>query len=142
MQTIDLPDPPRLLIATGLAQIDAADAQAAPIDRWLAVYARRQPGCRALIDALYGVGTVTAPTILAELGDARRFRNGEAVVRCTGLDVTVYSSDGKRGAGRLSRQGPEVLRWALFEAAKSSARATAPDHDYYHPAPAEVVAMT
>jgi transposase len=75
---------------------------------------------------------VTAPTILAELGDARRFRNGDAVVRYTGLDVTVYSSDGKRGAGRLSRQGPEVLRWALFEAAKSSARASAPDHDYYH----------
>src|SRR4029453_14301722 len=26
---------------------------------------------------------------------------------------------------------PEVLRWALFEAAKSSARRTAPDHAYY-----------
>ncbi len=60
---------------------------------------------------------------MAELGDARRFRNGDAVVRYTGLDVTVYSSDGKRSPGRLSRQGPEVLRWALFEAAKSSARA-------------------
>jgi hypothetical protein len=24
-----------------------------------------------------------------------------------------------------------VLRWALFEAAKSTAHATAPDHDYY-----------
>ena len=60
-----------------------------------------------------------------------RFRNGDAVVRHTGLDVTVYSSDGKRSPGRLSRQGPEVLRWALFEAAASSARTTAPDHDYY-----------
>jgi transposase len=132
LQTIALPDPSRLLVATGLAQIDAADAQAAPIDRWLAVYARRQPGCRALVDALYGVGRVTAPTILAELGDARRFRNGDAAVRYTGLDVTVYSSDGKRTAGRLSRQGPEVLRWALFEAAKSSARANAPDYAYYN----------
>ena len=80
---------------------------------------------------LYGVGSVTAPTILAELGDARRFRNGDAVVRHTGLDVTVYSSDGKLSPGHLSRQGPELLRWALFEAAKSSARASAPDHRYY-----------
>jgi transposase len=129
--TVGLPDPSRLLVATALAQIDAADARTAPIDRWLTAYARRQPGCRALIDQLYGVGPITAPTIVAELGDARRFRNGDAVVRYTGLDVTVYSSDGKRSAGRLSRQGPEVLRWALFEAAKSSARVTAPDHAYY-----------
>lgn len=128
---VDLPDPSRLLIATGFAEIDAADAAVAPIDRWLGAYARHQAGCRALIDQVYGVGAVTAPTIVAELGDARRFRNGDAVVRYTGLDVTVYSSDGKRSPGRLSRQGPEVLRWALFEAAKNSARTSAPDHDYY-----------
>jgi transposase len=131
LERVDLPEPSRLLIATGLGEVDAVDARVAPLDRWLSVYARRQPGCRALIDELYGVGPVTAPTILAELGDARRFRNGDAVVRYTGLDVTVYSSDGKRTPGRLSRQGPEVLRWALFEAAKCSARASAPDHDYY-----------
>jgi transposase len=131
LATVDLPTPSRLLVATGLDQIDAADAAVDPIDGWLGVYARRQPGCKALIEQCYGVGPVTAPTILAELGDARRFRNGDAVVRYTGLDVTVYSSDGKRSPGHLSRQGPEVLRWALFEAAKSSSRATAPDHAYY-----------
>lgn len=83
------------------------------------------------VERAFGVGPVTAPTILAELGDARRFRNGDAVVRHTGLDVTVYSSDGKRSPGHLSRQGPEVLRWALFESAKSASRAAAPDHSYY-----------
>jgi transposase len=53
------------------------------------------------------------------------------VVRYAGLDITVWSSDTKRSPGHLARQGPEVLRWALFEAAKSSARRTAPDHAYY-----------
>lgn len=128
---VQVPDPSRLLITTGLARIDVADTQIAPIDRWLTMYARRQPGCKALIAQLYGVGDVLGATILAEMGDARRFRNGDAVVRYTGLDVTVYSSDGKRSAGKLARQGPPVLRWALFEAAKSSARPTAPDHAYY-----------
>jgi transposase len=131
LRHVDLPAPSLLLVLTGLAQIEDAAAQTVPIDRWLAAYARHQPGCRALIDQLYGIGPVTAPTILAELGDVRRFRNGDAVVRYTGLDVTVYSSDGKRSPGHLSRQGPEVARWALFEAAKSTARTTAPDHDYY-----------
>jgi transposase len=67
-----------------------------------------------------------APTILAELGGARRFANGDAVVRHTGQDVTVYSSDSKRSPGHLSRQGPPVLRWALFEAAQCAARPTSP----------------
>ena len=34
-------------------------------------------------------------------------------------------------AGRLSRQGPPVLRWAVYEAGKTHARSTAPDHAYY-----------
>jgi hypothetical protein len=37
----------------------------------LARLARRQPGCQAL-DALYGIGSVTAVAIWAELGDVRR----------------------------------------------------------------------
>jgi transposase len=43
----------------------------------------------------------------------------------------VYSSDGKRSPGRLSRQGPEALRWCLFEAGKAHARAGAPGYAYY-----------
>jgi transposase len=53
------------------------------------------------------------------------------VVRATGLDITVSASDGKRSPGHLSRQGPEVLRWALFEAAKAAARPRSPDYGYY-----------
>ena len=61
----------------------------------------------------------------------------DSVVRITwcgfaGLDVTVYSSDGKRSPGHLSRQGSPELRWAAFEAAKSAARRGSPDHGYYH----------
>jgi len=42
----------------------------------------------------------------------------------------VYSSDTKRAAGHLSRQGPPLLRWALYESAKCAARPAAPDHGY------------
>ncbi|MGH3282066.1 MAG: hypothetical protein ACRDNW_23425, partial [Trebonia sp.] len=43
----------------------------------------------------------------------------------------VWSSDRKGPPGRLSRQGPPVLRWAVYEAGKTHARASAPDHAYY-----------
>jgi transposase len=62
--------------------------------------------------------------------DRVRFTSSRFAVRHTGLDVTVYSSDNKRTPGQLARQGPPVLRWALFEAAKCAARAGSPDHGY------------
>src|SRR5215216_5167338 len=64
-------------------------------------------------------------------GRARRFAGGDQVVRATGLDITVSTSDGRRSPGQLSRQGPEVLRWALFEAAEAAARPSSPDYAYY-----------
>ena len=36
-----------------------------------------------------------------------------------------------RAGGFLSRQGPETLRWALYEAAKNSSHHRSPDHQYY-----------
>jgi transposase len=41
------------------------------------------------------------------LGGAGRFSSSRKAVWFAGLDVTVYSSDGKRSPGRLSRQGPQ-----------------------------------
>ena len=55
----------------------------APLDKELRAYARRQPGCKALM-AHYGIGELTAVTILAELGDARRFANSRDAVRYAG----------------------------------------------------------
>jgi transposase len=121
----------RELVELGLRMIDALDRELAPLTRELGVFARRQAGCRALIASLYGVGPVSATAILAELGDARRFSSSDDAVRHAGLDVTVHQSDCKRAPGRLSHQGPEVLRWALFEAALSGARVGSPDHGYY-----------
>ena len=80
---------------------------------------------------LYGVGPVTALALTCWLGGKDRFSSSRKAVRFAGLDITVYSSDRKGPPGRLSRQGPPVLRWAAYEAGKTHARSTAPDHAYY-----------
>ena len=64
------------------------------------------------------------------LRDVGIFASREAV-RYSGLDITVHQSDARRAPGRLSRQGPSALRWALFEAAQCARRPGSPDHDYY-----------
>jgi len=110
--------------------IEHVNAQLAPLNRDLKAFARRQPGCRALMQH-YGIGPQVACAILAELGDARRFSSSRQAVRFAGLDVTIHASDAKRRPGHLSRQGPPVLRWAAFEAAESACKPRSPDHAYY-----------
>ena len=117
------------MVDTAQAAIDALSAQCRPLRAQLQAIGRRQPGARALL-AHYGIGALSAAIIWAELGDCRRFKNSDQAVRYSGLDISVYSSDAKRSPGRLARQGSPELRWALFEAAKSAARASSPDHAY------------
>src|SRR5215204_510672 len=130
LEALALPPGAREQVSIALQIIDSLDTQAAPITRELRLYARRQPGCRALMRH-YGIGELTAVAILAELGDARRFSSSRHAVRYAGLDITVHQSDQRRAAGHLSRQGPPALRWALFEAAQAARRPGSPDRAYY-----------
>jgi transposase len=137
LASLQLPPAAREQITVALTMIDAIDAQLAPLDATLRALAKRQPGCRALMRH-YGIGALTAVTILAELGDARRFSSSRHAVRYAGLDITVHQSDQRRAPGHLSRQGPPALRWALYEAAQLARRPGSPDHAYYDQAAARL----
>jgi transposase len=129
LEALVLPDTARHQITVAREMVDALEAQIAPLDRQLRSYARRQIGCRALIEAHHGIGPLCAVTILAELGDVGRFDNSRDAVRYGGMDITVYQSDRHRSPGHLSRQGPPALRWALYEAAQAARRPGSPDRD-------------
>jgi len=128
---LKLPAAGREQLRIALEIIDAIDLQLVPFDLELRAYARKQPGCRTLVREVYGIGELTAVTILAELGDPHRFANSRDVVRYAGLDITVYQSDSHRSPGHLSRQGPPALRWALYEAAQVARHPRSPDRQYY-----------
>src|ERR671918_1114074 len=99
-----LPQTAREQVTVALAMIDALETQIVPLDRELRAYARRQVGCRALM-AHYGIGALTAVTILAELGDCRRFSSSPHPVRHSGLDITVHQSDRRRAPGISRARG-------------------------------------
>jgi len=88
-----------------LRVLDALDTELDALHRQIRTFANQQPGCKAL-QAQYGVGPLTATAIWAMMGDTRRFSASRQAVRHTGLDVTVYSSDGKRAPGHLAKQRP------------------------------------
>jgi len=130
LEDMDLPAAARKVVDLSLAMIEHINEELEPIEAELRAYARSQAGCKALL-VHYGVGELTSVALLSELGDTRRFSSSRKAVRYAGMDVTVHSSDDKRAAGKLSRQGPPVLRWAAFEVAKRAWRKSSPDHNYY-----------
>jgi transposase len=121
----------QLQVATALDMTDMLETRLHAVRHQLLDAARHLAGAKILAARLYGVGPVTALAMTCWLAGEGRFSSSRKAVRFAGLDVTVYSSDRKGPPGRLSRQGPPVLRWALYEAGKTHARSPAPDHDYY-----------
>ena len=128
---VELSPAGRRVVEVGLRQIERLGAEIKVLGKEITELAQAQPACRALAEAHYGVGPILAFAIWAEMGDPRRFSSSSDVVRYAGIDITVYSSDGKRSRGHLSRQGPPLLRWAFYEAALHASRVSSPDHAYY-----------
>jgi transposase len=128
LEQASLPEAARERVAVAL--VEAIDAQLAPIEQALRRLARSQPGCQALMRH-YGIGELTAPTILCELGDVTRLSSSRKAVRATGLDIGVYRSDRRSRLGKLTKQGSPAARWALYEAAQSACKPTSPDHAAY-----------
>jgi transposase len=121
----------QLQVATALEVTEALETRLHTVRHQLLQAARHLAGAKVLAARLYGVGPVTALAMTCWLGGEGRFSSSRKAVRFAGLDVTVRSSDRKGPPGRLSRQGPPVLRWAVYEAGKAHARSSAPDHRYY-----------
>jgi transposase len=130
LEELELPTDARERIEIALAMVEAIDAQTAPLERDLRQLARRQTGCKALME-LYGMGELTSLVTLCELGDVTRLSASRKAVRMAGLDIGVHRSDRRARVGKLNRQGSPQLRWALYEAALAACRPSSPDHADY-----------
>ena len=93
---VELSAAARQRLAVGYRMLDNAHAQLEPLRLQLAHFATRQPACRTLIADHYGVGPITSLAVWTELGDCRRFSRSDQVVRHSGLDVTIDSSNDRR----------------------------------------------
>ena len=118
-------------VAAALEVTAALEARMHAVRHQLLDAARHLTGAKVLAARLYGVGPVTALAMTCWLGGEGRFSSSRKAVRFAGLGITVCSSDRKGPPGRLSGQGPPVLRWAVYEAGKTHARSAAPGHAYY-----------
>lgn len=87
----------------------------------------------ALLDSISGVGFVTAVTILAELGDLRRFTKARQLSAFAGLDPYVRESGSSiRKKARLSKNGNRYVRRVLYMASLSVVRSKSDLSRAYH----------
>jgi transposase len=110
------PEPWRSDIAACLELIDHLDTQITGIEADL----RREGADHRYVPLLMtvpGISWILAYTIAAEIGDIGRFETPKKLAGYSGLCPRVWQSGGQDRRGRLTKQGPKHLRWALVEAA-------------------------
>ena len=76
---------------------------------------------KPVVDALMGCKgfqEVAATTIIAELGDLRRFDNPRKLMSFLGLVPSEHSSGGTRRQGSITKCGNSHARWMLIECAQ------------------------
>src|SRR5262249_39190564 len=128
--SLQLPEHARLQVDSLLAIIGALETQLNTVDAELRRFARADQRCQAL-QTIYGIGPILACHLLAEVGEACRFRRADQITRLAGLDPVVDESGETRRRGHLAKAGSPHLRWALVEAAVHGNNENAPDLALY-----------
>ena len=84
------------------------------------------------LQSIPGIGKVTAPTILAEIGDINNFSSPSKLTAFAGLDPSENQSGNKKSSNeKTSKRGSPYLRHALYTAAMVAASNDPIMHDYY-----------
>jgi transposase len=125
-----VPEVWRQSIATLLRVIEDLDRQLAPLERELRPLARRDARAKLLM-TIPGIAELLGLTLASEIGDIARFPSAGKLVGYAGLAPRIKQSGQSSRVGRLSKAGPETLRWAAVEAAQQAWRPSNPWHPLY-----------
>jgi transposase len=113
-----------------LGVIDDLDRQLAPLERELRPLARSDERARLLM-TIPGVAELLGLTIASEIGDIARFPTAGKLVGYSGLTPRIKQSGQSSRTGRISKAGPDTLRWAAVEASQHAWRPNNPWHELY-----------
>ncbi len=85
-----------------------------------------------LLASIPGVGFLSICTIMAELGDLRRFKRARQATAFAGMCPSEFESGSSvRGKTRLSKAGNARIRQSLYMSTMTTARKPGPLHDDY-----------
>jgi len=102
-----------------LRTVDEAVARLRAVETQLQVLVTLEPLCPRVqrLRCFRGMDDITALTIAAEVGDARRFPSAPGLMAYVGLIPSEHSSGTKRARGAITKTGNAHVRRVLVEAA-------------------------
>ena len=121
MSQLELSSGDRIIVDTLLGEIDHTSETVRELDRELLRQLESSLEYQAL-NNLAGFGPVTGSTFLAEVGDVWRFRRARHLLSYLGIVPRVRSSGGRTRFGRLTKEGPPLVRNVLVQAAYPAIR--------------------
>lgn len=84
------------------------------------------------LQSIPGIGEVTAPIILAEIGDINNFSTPSKLTAFAGIDPSENQSGNKKSTDeKTSKRGSPYLRHAIFQAAFIASNNDPAMHNYY-----------
>jgi len=104
-----------------IAQLRGVQAEILGLEKKLKAWHRSNEASRRL-EAIPGVGVITATALVATIGDASQFHSGRQLAAWLGLVPRQYSSGGKERLGRISKRGDGYLRRLLVHGARADLR--------------------
>ena len=134
LSELDLPTVMLLQVEKWLEELGAISQKVRSLDERLRRMLKDDAAWSAdveLLSSIPGVGLVTIATILAELGDYRRFHSRSQVAAYAGLVPSSKRSAKTARYGRISKRGPSELRRVLTQAACGVARRVPRYKDLY-----------
>lgn len=104
-----------------LAELDTRTLHLEQMDRQIAAAALRPLGAESVakLRAFRGVDVLTATTLVAEVGDFRRFPTAASFMGYTGLVPSEHSSGNRQYRGSITKVGNAHVRRVLVEASWS-----------------------
>jgi len=79
----------------------------------------RKDGTSKKLEAIPGIGPITASALVASIGDSKHFKNGRQVAAWIGLVPKQHSSGGKQTLLGISKRGDSYLRTLLIHGARA-----------------------
>lgn len=112
----------RVRVQTDLNTLIFAQSQIDLLEKALVELAAQDERVILLVQ-LPGISIITALTLLAAIGDIRRFPSAKHLVGYAGLGARVHDSGQTRRTGKITKAGRRDIRAVMVEAAWSAARA-------------------
>lgn len=125
LQTLRLDADGAATLGRQFAQLAFLEAQLAALDQQLAEAAYQTPEIKLLL-TLPGVDVTVAQTVVAALGDVKRFADADRAAAYLGLVPSTRQSGEHCYHGRITKQGASHARWMLVQAAQQVGRHPGP----------------